>query len=128
MAIILDEKQIEKIQRGLKCSYEEAKEVYLDDLKIEKGEKMDFDLTKEQLKEAKKYKNTGTRKTPTVYNFNKKTPKANPTKENLISALEKMLLAYDGVENVTITNKQGKIDFTLDGTDFTFSLTAHRKK
>ena len=44
-----DKEQIERIKQGLKCSYEEALEVLISDKAIDKGERMDFDISKEQV-------------------------------------------------------------------------------
>ena len=49
-----DKEQIARIMSGLNCSFEEALEVHLCDKAIDKGEHMDFDLTKEQEKEVRK--------------------------------------------------------------------------
>ena len=63
------DEQIARIQKGLGCSYEEAVEVYNDDCRIDKGEKL-FELTKEQEKASKKARGTGTKaKQPTAYKF-----------------------------------------------------------
>ena len=37
-------------------------------------------------------------------------------------------LTENGYENVQITNKQGKVEFTVGENSFSFSLTQHRKK
>ena len=74
--------QIANLMRILGITEEEAKQVIADDRAIDRGERMPFDLPPEKEKEAKKMANCGTRKTPTVYNFDtsKKTRKENATK------------------------------------------------
>ena len=56
-----------KAMKKLGLSDEEIAELVADDDAIEKGEKMDFDLTAEQQKEAKKY--TKASRTPVVFSF-----------------------------------------------------------
>ena len=81
-----DSKQV-MAMRKLGLTDEEIQQMLKDDKAIDKGEKMDFDLTPEQAKVAKKYTNTGTRKQPTVYNFDttNRKRKENPTKASIIS-------------------------------------------
>ena len=63
------------IMKNLGLSEEEADELLKADKAIDKGEKMPFDLTKEQQEIAKSFTKTGTKtkKAPTVYKFEKKT-------------------------------------------------------
>ena len=51
--------EIKKLMSLLDISYEEALELAEDDKKIDKGEKMDFDLTPEQEKNVKQIKPSG---------------------------------------------------------------------
>ena len=75
------DKEIDKLVDLLGCSIEEAKDILIADKKIDKGEKMDFDLSKEQEKQAKKFANATTHKKPVAYKFDKKEKKADVTKE-----------------------------------------------
>ena len=123
--------------RKLKMTDEEIEDILNCDKAIDRGEKMDFDLSAEEHKKAMKNANAdehkkAEKKSPTVYNWNTegKAKKENVTKVELVSALAKFLAdtAELGCENVEITNKQGKVEFTVGETSYTFSLTQHRKK
>ena len=74
----------------------EIAQLIQDDAKIEKGEKMPFDLTDEQMKESKKYtKSTTKRKAPPNYKLDnqegKRSRKENPTKGAIIAEIAKFL-------------------------------------
>ena len=133
--------------KKLGYSDEQIAEMLEDDQAVDRNEPLPWDMSKEEHKRAMKYANVDEhkkpakpkveetvkeRKTPTVYNWNTegKKPKANPTKEQIISAVAQFLTEHGeiGCENVEITNKQGKISFTMGENSFSFSLTQHRKK
>ena len=133
--------------RKLKYTDEEIEGMLADDKDTDRGVIHPWDLSPEEHKKAMKYANVDEhkkpakkvaepsaepKKAPTVYNWNTegKKPKANPTKEQIISAVAQFLTEHGeiGCENVEITNKQGKISFQTNGNSFSFSLTQHRKK
>lgn len=116
---------IARIQKGLKCSVEEAREVYLSDCAIDKGQKQDFDLTQAQQNVARKFAHTGTRKAPTVYKFEKKERKKNETKGEIIAEIAAFLA--EKVENLAIPNTERMISFEKDGKKFELTLTQKRK-
>jgi hypothetical protein len=111
--------------RLLDISEEEALQVIADDKAIDKGEKL-FEQTKEQKAVSKKMSATGTRKAPTVYNFDttKKERKKDTTKEEFIANLAQYL--ENCVENVEILNPSKLISFKI-GED-TFELDLKRKR
>ena len=119
----------EKHMKTLGLSREDAIQLVLDDKAIDKGEKMDFDLTPEQKKVSKKY--TGKKKKKrTVYKFDTtKSKKENPVKQTIIAEIEKFLLKNDAIcaENVEITNKERQIVFKKDGNDYELTLVQKRK-
>jgi hypothetical protein len=119
------EKQVEKLMRLLDISEEEALQVIADDKAIDKGEKL-FEQTKEQKAVAKKMSATGTRKAPTVYDFDttKRERKKDTTKEEFITNLAQYL--ENCVENVEILNPSKLISFKI-GED-TFELDLKRKR
>ena len=119
------ETQVAKIMRLLNISEEEALQVIADDKAIDKGEKL-FEQTKEQPAITKQMTATGTRKTPTVYNFDttKRERKKDGTKEEFIANLAEYL--QTSVENVQILNPSKLISFTI-GED-TFELDLKRKR
>ena len=119
------EKQVEKLMRLLNISEEEALQVKADDKAIDKGEKL-FEQTKEQKAVSKQMTATGTRKAPTVYNFDttKRERKKDTTKEEFIANLAQYL--ENCVENVEILNPSKLISFKI-GED-TFELDLKRKR
>lgn len=138
----ISEKQIEAC-RKLGMSEKEIADMYDDDADVEKGIEMPWDMSKEEHKKAMKYANVDEhkkpmkkavaepteKKAPTVYDWNtegRKRPE-NTTKVEIIADLAKFL-TESGFEGVAITNKQGKIGFKIGDTDFSLSLTQHRKK
>lgn len=118
------ETQLEKIMRTLKCSKEEAEQILADDKAIDRGERMDFDLSPEAEKQAKKYANTGTRKTDGVKTERKR--KENPTKAGVIAEITHFL-TEKGYEMVTITNKERQIAFKIGENDYELTLVQKRK-
>lgn len=116
--------------KSMGWSREEAEQVWNDDKAIDRGEKMPFDMSKEEEKKIKKYINAGTRKAPTVYKFGKPQRKANPTKAGLISELFNFLSNLDNIEikNCEITNKERQIAFSIKENNFELTLTQKRQK
>ena len=118
----MDEKLIQHHMRTLKCTREEAIQLIADDHETDRGIAHDWDLTKEQMKNARKLANAGTRKVskPAV-----RTRKENPAKQEIIRTIAN---ALSGAENLRVTNAERTIDFTADGVEYTITLTAHRAK
>lgn len=124
--------------RKLGYSDAQIEEMLEDDKAVDRGEPLPWDMSKEEHKKAMKYANADEhkkpveKKAPTVYNWDtsEKPKKQNTTKEGLVSALADFLTNTEelGCVDVVITNKQGKVSFKIGDTDFTFSLTQHRKK
>lgn len=123
-------KQEQTIMEKLGCSLDEAKDVIACDKAIDRGERVYFDLTKEEEKLAKKWAHTGTKqKKPTAYKFDKRqTTKPNPTKEGIITMLENALLTCGlEVRNVQVVNKGKLIAFDLGENSFEIDLKQKRK-
>ena len=135
--------------RKLKYSDYQIEEMLENDRETDRGVIHPWDLSPEEHKKAMKYANvdehkkpakakptaeqaTAERKAPTVYNWNTEGKKRaeNVTKVELIAVLAQFLTDNTelGCENVAITNKQGKVEFTVGENSFSFSLTQHRKK
>lgn len=114
---------IERIMWSLKCSKEEAEKVLAADKAIDRGEHMDFDLAPEVEKQAKKYANTGTRKTAAA---TERKRKENPTKATIIAEIAQFL-AEKGYEMVEITNKERQIAFKADENAYELTLVQKRK-
>ena len=124
--------QLEAMKK-LGLSDEEIKELIAADAAIDKGEKMPFDLTEEQAKEAKKYTKAGTKKAPTVYKLDnaegKRSRKENPTKAGIIAEIAKFLVenSENACENVEITNKERQIAFKIGENLYELTLVQKRK-
>ena len=124
--------QLEAMKK-LGLSDEEIQELIAADAAIDKGEKMPFDLTEEQAKEAKKYTKAGTKKAPTVYKLDnaegKRSRKENPTKAGIIAELSKFLAenSENACENVEITNKERQIAFKIGENLYELTLVQKRK-
>ena len=119
-----------KAMRKLGLSEEEITQLLADDKAVDKGEKMPWDLTKEQEKAAKKYASAGTKK-PTVYTFDtaKKKRKENPTKAAIIAEIAKFLTeeSENACANVEITNKERQIAFQIGENSYELTLVQKRK-
>lgn len=119
--------QVKAIMDNLKCSEQEAMEIYEADRAIDKGEKMDFDLTPEQEKIAKKYTRAGvkTKKPVICPKGDASRRKQDPIKRKIIQDIYQALQAL-GYENLDILKPEKEIVFDLDGADWSISLIKHR--
>ena len=116
------ENKIKSLMENLGCDYETAKQVVLDDERIDKGEKL-FEQTAEQKANSKKYRQ-GDRK-PTVYVHTQRERKADADKRQLIA----LLCASVGEvadNEPTVTNIERQIDFEFRGRKFRVVLSAPR--
>lgn len=116
----MDEKLIALHMRTLKCTRDEAIQLIKDDAETDRGIPHEWDLTAEQLKESRKYARTGTRKASAK---KPRERKENPVKREVIAVIADALKRY---ENVAVSNAEKAIDFTIDGINYTVTLTAHR--
>ena len=123
------ENQKEKLIRILKCTAEEADDIIKTDKMIDKGERTPYDLDPETEKMAKKFANTTERKKPTVYSFQKRERKANPTKGGIVAELAKFLEndSEFATKSVEITNKERQIAFKIGDDAFELTLVQKRK-
>lgn len=122
-----DQKRIDELVDLLGCSMVEAQQIIEDDKKIDKGERVAFDLSKEDEKKALKLANVKEHKKPAVYKFDKRERKADTTKEGVIGQIANFL-QENGYENVTILNKSKLIGFRIGEDDYEFNLIRKRKK
>ena len=116
------EDKIKSIMENLGCDYETAKQVILDDERIDKGEKL-FEQTAEQKANSKKYRQ-GDRK-QTVYKLDKRERKADADKRQLIALLNASIEEIADNEP-TVTNIERQIDFEFRGRKFRVVLSAPR--
>ena len=101
----------------------EAKEVLEADRKIDKGEKMLFDLTKEQEKATRAMRQADRK--PFVPKLDKRERKPNEAKREIIQVLDEALT--DLVDDVTVTNVERQIDFVYNDVKYRIVLSAPRK-
>ena len=123
------ESQKEKLMRILGCTREEAEDVIATDKAIDRGERTPYDLDPEREKMAKKFANVGTRKSPTVFKFDKRQRKENPTKAAIIAELAKFLqeTSENACIDVEITNKERQIAFKIGDNAYELTLVQKRK-
>jgi len=122
--------QIQNLMRSLKISEAEARELIAYDNKVDKAkakEKLEFDLSAEQEKETRKWRQA--ERKPTVYDFSKRERKPNILKGEIIQALFNFLNENSdlGIENCVISNKERMICFESGGEKFDLTLIQKRK-
>ena len=126
MAKVKDiELEIKKQMRANRCSYEEARQLVFDDMKVEKGEPLPWDLTKEEKANQKKALSTGTRKQKEPV---KRTKKENTCKKSIIDEIVAMLNENDRYTNVIVVNGERQVAFTLGDSNFELTLVQKREK
>ena len=123
------ETQKEKIMRILQVDSKQADEILAYDKAVERGEKTPYDLTAEQEKEVRKYRQADRK--PTLYKWDtkKRERKPNATKEGIVAEIAKFLTENSGFDtkNVQITNKNREITFNVGDETFTWTLVQKRK-
>lgn len=125
-----DKEQIARIMSGLKCSYEEALEVHLCDKAIDKGEKMDFDISKEQEKEVRKMLKHETMSGARTFEKRPKQPKekkVNEPKKAFIEDLVAWLGESEDYGNIEVVNVERQVKFTIGEDTFELTLVQKRK-
>ena len=122
------ESQKETIMRVLEVNEKEADEILAYDNAVDKGLKTQYDFTKEQEKETRKYRQADRK--PTAYKFTKRERKPNATKGGLIQELYNFLTTGSGFEiiNCEITNKERQIAFGVGENKFEITLVQKRQK
>lgn len=116
--------EINRIRHLLKCTTEEAIDVIEQDEKIDKGESVYFDMTKEQakvaIKQAQKGIGHGARETPI-----KRERKVDNIKKQLLDGCKSSIETAGGT--VTAEKTETEITFDYNGETYTLKLTKHRK-
>ena len=122
------ESQKERIMRVLDVSEKEANEILAYDNAVDKGLKTQYDFTKEQEKETRKYRQADRK--PTAYKFTKRERKPNATKGGLIQEFFEFLSEKSSfsTENVVVLNKERQIGFKIGEDEFELTLVQKRKK
>lgn len=125
-----DKEQIARIMSGLKCSYEEALEVHLCDKAIDKGERMDFDISREQEKEVRKMLKHETMSGAKAFEKRPKQPKEkkiNEPKKAFIEDLVAWLGESETYGNIEVVNAERQVKFTIGEDTFELTLVQKRK-
>lgn len=123
---------------NLGMTEKEARQVMEDDAKIEHGEKMDFDLSKEQEKNTRQYRQADRK--PFIPDLKPRERKPNETKREIIQALKSCLYSLQedfeetdhpqfkiNPQAIQISNIERQIDFEIDGVRYRIVLSAPRK-
>ena len=118
--------------RKLGYSDEQIAEMLEDDLAIDRGETMPWDLSKEEHKKAMKNANADEHKKPLVLNMPKKEAKKNTPKIEIMEKIFEFLsescdLEFENLQVIEMPT-QKKVEITYQGENFTLALTNHRKK
>lgn len=109
----------------LGCSIKEAEQLIIDDKRVDKGEEVEWDYTKEEKKNLRKLTSTGTRKVAKT--TKKKEKKTDEEKLKIMEMIFKVI--SENYENAELTNPERIIDFVTENeTSFTITLTRHNKK
>lgn len=115
--------------RKLGYSDAQIEEMLEDDLAVDRGETLPWDMSKEEHKKAMKNANADEHKKPTVYKFDQRERKENTPKRTIIDEIYKFLTenAQFSPENVQILNKERQISFEYADEKFEITLTQKRK-
>ena len=123
--IQIPSKEIEKLQRILKISQEEAIHTWLVDNEYENYTEAD-ELTKKAKKSGVLHTIHGAKAENSEKKERKpREKKENPLKREIIDTIYTVLSEKYGA---TITNSEKYIDFSVDGLEFTVNLVQHRTK
>lgn len=103
------------------------------DAQIDKGNPTPYDLTEEQQKQVKAMrKNAKSENSVNAYGKTvKRERKPNETKRWVMSMVKTLFEGFalnDKCEAVVLSNAERQIDFTIDGKEYSLTLTEHRKK
>lgn len=122
--------KIERMMKIYKCSYDEALQLILDDEETDRGVLHEWNLTKEQEKEMRKYRQAEREKaipSEKPKEKVKKERKEDSDKRLIISSIAEMLKNSDFSKNVEVVRVEGEIQFTIGERKFKIVLSAPRK-
>ena len=117
--------QKEKLMKNLGLTAAEAEEVLAYDRAVEKGQKTEYDLTKDQEKEVRKYRQADRTK-PFIPDLKPRERKANEPKRELIEII-KSALENAGISDISVTNVERQLDFSMENVKYRIVLSAPRK-
>ena len=119
--------KVDNLVDKLECSIDEAVDILDADKAIDRNQKVDFDLSPEEHKQAMKLANV---KEHNVKSNTYRPRKPNATKGEIIAGLSKFLteMAEFEVLDEEITNKERTIMFTSNGNRYELTLIQKRPK
>lgn len=120
------EDKIQNMMKLLDISREEAINLIQCDDDIDHDKKMDFDLTPEQEKNAKKMRTTGTRCVDAYGKTRTRERKEDADKRFLINTIKQALESVT-VNNLIVSNIEREINFECNNRKFKIILSAPRK-
>lgn len=134
MATKVNEERVKTIMRNLRVDREQALAIIASDAEVDKGIAQEWDMSPEEHKAAMKYANVTDKKPPkqttsadgSTPPAPKRTHKPNPTKGGIIQALFEFLRGL-GYDDVTVTNAERQIAFSIGGVMFELTLVQKRK-
>ena len=118
----LDKHPTEKVS-DFSALEEKATEAWWDN-EIDHDRPTPFDFTEEQEKASKKARKMGTRTTPTNYKFDTKKKPKDAEKVDLMQNIFGFVATI--TENCTIANEGKEITFSVNGNEYSLTLTKHR--
>ena len=122
-----EKSQKERIMEILNVSSKEADEILAYDKLVDQGKPTPYDLSKEEEKKLRKYRQADRK--PTAYKFSQRERKPNATKGGLVAELFEFLSNNSSfaTENVEITNKERQVRFSIGEDTFELTLVQKRK-
>lgn len=115
--------KIQSLMKKLDISEAEAREILAYDEDVDKGKKTEFDLTPEQEKSTRKYRQAERKQT--AYNFTKRERKPDLEKRQIIEEIAGFLSEKDGFD-VSIIKKEREISLIVGSNDYSITLIKHR--
>lgn len=115
--------KIQSLMKKLDISEAEAREILAYDEDVDKGKKTEFDLTPEQEKNTRKYRQAERKQT--AYNFTKRERKPDLEKRQIIEEIAGFLSEKDGFD-VSIIKKEREISLIVGSNDYSITLIKHR--
>lgn len=115
--------QVQKLMKTLDISEAEAREILAYDEDVDKGKKTEFDLTPEQEKNTRKYRQAERKQT--AYNFTKRERKPDLEKRQIIEEIANFLSEKNGFD-VSIIKKEREISLIVGSNDYSITLIKHR--
>ena len=125
-----EKERIPTIMRVLDLTYEEAVDLLKCDRAIDKGEHMDFDISKEQEKEVRKMLKHETMSGARTFEKRPKQPKekkVNEPKKAFIEDLVAWLGESEDYGNIEVVNAERQVKFTIGEDTFELTLVQKRK-